>query len=456
MKRIIPLLLTAVSFLSINAQSRLDSVLVFHYNCEIQEDPMTLIGDLPYQDTVNSYDVNGNLIARRVYVYRTAEVGMIWILTQEELWDYNEYNLCTNNTRRTLKENWNGNEWIWDYKNEYTYNDNIKESEIRYYWNIEKKEWQIVGKDTYTYNNSLLVSIVTSNRNEDGQGIAWWRDSRQITYTYNDDNLLVEEIMQESYSSSPIWINKIRKLYTYTPTKLIETYTEQQWNEKYSCWDYKYDLAYEYDAKGNLLKRTRSEIRPGMENPAPHQIKEYTYENDKVVTYRLNTLYYNTNQWIVEDSIAYRYDTDGDLYAVIDYNLDMDSRKWLLYQIRYHYYANKPAPEYFIMAFNGSWFGEGEPGEIQGIGRYAYNTQVQLYVVPTPGYEFVKWDDGNTDNPRTFVMNRNYLAVAFYEKSQDALTCVNVLSTISTKLIIDNQLFIFRGDKIYNAVGVEL
>jgi hypothetical protein len=46
-------------------------------------------------------------------------------------------------------------------------------------------------------------------------------------------------------------------------------------------------------------------------------------------------------------------------------------------------------------------------GSVNGVGTYPYGTQVELTAVPNYGYHFTQWSDGNTDNPRTFVITQD-------------------------------------------------
>lgn len=51
-------------------------------------------------------------------------------------------------------------------------------------------------------------------------------------------------------------------------------------------------------------------------------------------------------------------------------------------------------------------------GNVSGAGRYEEGTDTILTAVPAPHYKFVKWSDGNTDNPRriTVTGNKTYTA----------------------------------------------
>lgn len=55
----------------------------------------------------------------------------------------------------------------------------------------------------------------------------------------------------------------------------------------------------------------------------------------------------------------------------------------------------------------------GENGTVDGSGTYNHGTDATIEAIPNDGYEFVKWNDDNTDNPRTITnitSNQSYTA----------------------------------------------
>jgi len=45
-----------------------------------------------------------------------------------------------------------------------------------------------------------------------------------------------------------------------------------------------------------------------------------------------------------------------------------------------------------------------EFGSVEGVGTYEYGDTITLTVIAAEGYHFVKWSDGNTENPRTIIV----------------------------------------------------
>lgn len=65
-----------------------------------------------------------------------------------------------------------------------------------------------------------------------------------------------------------------------------------------------------------------------------------------------------------------------------------------------------------------------EGGEVMGEGTYLEGIQVEMSATPNvdDGYIFEKWDDGNTDNPRTITVNSDMEFTAFFKKKTYTIT----------------------------------
>ena len=60
-------------------------------------------------------------------------------------------------------------------------------------------------------------------------------------------------------------------------------------------------------------------------------------------------------------------------------------------------------------------FSPTDRGTMDGAGRYDYNSTVEISATPFPHLHFVKWDDGNTDNPRTITVTGDETYAAVFE-----------------------------------------
>ena len=83
--------------------------------------------------------------------------------------------------------------------------------------------------------------------------------------------------------------------------------------------------------------------------------------------------------------------------------------------------------------------------------------EIELTATPDEGYEFVKWNDENTDATRTVAVNSDIEFSATFKTKPTAISQTNQKSTINNqKVIKDGQLLILHDGKIFNAVGQEV
>ena len=61
-----------------------------------------------------------------------------------------------------------------------------------------------------------------------------------------------------------------------------------------------------------------------------------------------------------------------------------------------------------VQSNNESW------GSVEGSGTYAKGTVISIGAISNNGYQFAKWDDGNTDNPRSIIVEKNATYIAIF------------------------------------------
>ncbi|MBQ8702791.1 MAG: hypothetical protein IJ524_00255 [Bacteroidales bacterium] len=62
-----------------------------------------------------------------------------------------------------------------------------------------------------------------------------------------------------------------------------------------------------------------------------------------------------------------------------------------------------------VSANNADW------GTVYGSGKYEADTEIQIAASPAAGYKFVRWNDDNTENPRTIKVTTDAAYMAFFE-----------------------------------------
>ena len=66
-----------------------------------------------------------------------------------------------------------------------------------------------------------------------------------------------------------------------------------------------------------------------------------------------------------------------------------------------------------LFANNNQW------GEVTGGGLYSNNTTITITATPYDGYSFLRWSDGNTDNPRTLTVTKDITLTAEFVEYRD-------------------------------------
>ncbi len=103
-------------------------------------------------------------------------------------------------------------------------------------------------------------------------------------------------------------------------------------------------------------------------------------------------------------------------------------------------------------------------GTVTGTGVYEYNTEVEISATAAHGYEFAKWDDGNTDNPRTITVStsdeNNYVAIFDFMKYDVDVTVENGTVSVTNNMEdVDGNLFVgvtHIGSKYFYGQNIDL
>ena len=106
----------------------------------------------------------------------------------------------------------------------------------------------------------------------------------------------------------------------------------------------------------------------------------------------------------------------------------------------------------FLVMSNDSAF-----GTVVGTssGTYDYNTQIRVGAMPNPGYIFVQWDTGVTDNPYSFPLTADKALTAIFE-TETGLENPKSNPESATKVLINGILYIRRDALLYNAQGLRV
>lgn len=98
---------------------------------------------------------------------------------------------------------------------------------------------------------------------------------------------------------------------------------------------------------------------------------------------------------------------------------------------------------------------DAEQGTVSGGGTYREGEQVTVSAMPNEGYEFVQWSDGNTDNPRSWIVTEDVSLSAIFQPVT-ALPQTTAASQETQKVVKDGQVLILRNGKAYDMLGQEI
>ena len=93
-------------------------------------------------------------------------------------------------------------------------------------------------------------------------------------------------------------------------------------------------------------------------------------------------------------------------------------------------------------------------GQVIGGGEYQYGATIDLTAIPNEGYVFDQWSDGVTDNPRTITVTGDAEYTALFTSTEGFENIYT--SEPVQKVIIDQKVYILRGDKTYTLTGQEI
>jgi len=166
-------------------------------------------------------------------------------------------------------------------------------------------QWRRASYEVIYYNKNALDSIRQISRWDSSQGI--WIDSLRKSYTYNPRLFPEEEIDQLWIGNS--WQNYKKWEYIYVDNLIDEEY-EYNWNDFSKGWEYKDFSDYSYNPNLTLEKRT-DYFWDGYEWFNKTR-KSYTYNAQSLPIEILNEFWsFGFNQWTKSSLNTYDYDNNG-------------------------------------------------------------------------------------------------------------------------------------------------
>lgn len=147
---------------------------------------------------------------------------------------------------------WDGNEWVNDVKEVYTYNDNVT---TVLYWDWNGNNWTSDELWTYTKTDNTLEVLIQYM-----QGGAWQNDEKE-TYTLDFDEH-VTEILYELWQNNA-WVNFIKVIYHYNDEGCYDSKLLQGWMVNSSVWEDDIICRFNY-VDGNAVHGAAVKVEGGI------------------------------------------------------------------------------------------------------------------------------------------------------------------------------------------------
>ena len=142
------------------------------------------------------------------------------------------------------------------------------------------------------------------------------------------------------------------------------------------------------------------------------------------------------------------YSTTGAYYM----DIQSDGMDWYGRQ-RCYGHAVRLVQDYTGILYNISATCDADQGRTLGSGIYPEGTEVTIEAIPAVGYIFVRWSDGNTENPRTLLATGDISLRAEFAEDKPTQLEPTSSETKVTKIMRDGQIFIIRNQVIYDLTG---
>lgn len=303
----------------------------------------------------------------------------------------------------------------------------------------------VVGSGTYPYNTEVTISATPKH----GYKFYFWNGdsySKEQTYTFTI-------------------VNDMEMVAHFTP----ETYTVtiQSENEEmgyaYGSTTAEYLSTIEISAYPNYDYHFAQWSDENKENPRQFVVKNDTtliaiFEPDTFAVYDYNeedgyTIGGGSYPYMAEISVTAIPNKGYDFYNWDDGIYETTrtitiTGEMYLYPIfgKHLYQVNIYSNDYNMGSVNYS-----------GENQFYYQDVIRLEAYPSyERYEFERWSDGNIENPRTIIIDRDIELTAYFREASEGIEDIHIDSSIPHKIIIDGQVYILRGDKIYTLQGKEV
>ena len=258
-----------------------------------------------------TYDANGN---NTLYLTKLKDSLGQWVFNEKE-----ENSFNSNNKPITITYyDWNNNlaNWIPYYKLDYVYDSNglnIQLTESN--WDTLTNLWKFSYKVETLYNsgfklqdmyfnfdsnsNLWLYSYKTEYNTNISMSFNWdsninqWIANSKEEYTFNLNNKKTQELVSNWNTSTNQWVASYKNDYVYNQTGDIIQYISSNWNISFNQWVMNGKTEYVYDSNGNMIQELDFSWNSTIGQWNNNYKSELSYNNNFTYNQLLLPLAYN-------------------------------------------------------------------------------------------------------------------------------------------------------------------
>ena len=337
--------------------------------------------------------------------------------------------------RTVLKyDTWDSSNEVWanSSKTDFTFNTrNLLEEQIIQSWNSSLSEWVATNKTTYTYNEQGYVSE-SVNYSREGNT---WRPSYKYLYTYNAKGQQLSSTFMMYKAEN--WENKTLIEYTYDDAGNQTLYVNYAWED--GNWKNRSKSESTFNSQNQML--TNKSYNWNSSDWELTNMIECTYENGRL-TERLEKKP-EDGVLIASSKNTYSYDARGNIVEEIISRYSTLAAGLVNFSRTTRMFDEQDRKTNEVMY---TWRSEGDGG-------WEYLNQRDIYI-EDGGREISEyywlWNASASD------WDLQNLAKSYYTLTTGIINPNSERVAVGQKMVRDGQLYIRRGDEIFDVKGAKV
>ena len=199
--------------------------------------------------------------------------------------------------------------------------------------------WDNTQKNTYTYDNA--DNCVTELVQGWAPATNSWRNNTYITNTYDNNHNLLTSVKQQWSVSASVWINNRKETATYNTNNEYTSHSVERWNNMTSSWESFSRYLFTY-SNGNLTDLTEEVYDPNTSAYRPVYRVTHSYDgNHRLVGSISQEPNATTMAWENKAKETYTYNSNGNQTVHLNEKWDRGAGAWQNSFRQSDYYSSK-------------------------------------------------------------------------------------------------------------------